>query len=506
MKTYKRIFLLIFLLIIIILLSLFLYRTYRYLSTPQITIFSVIPNNAALIIKGGETKYILDFNKEQKGFFSLLSISQEKKINTVMNAILSKDKYRKLLQNVSFYLSLHIDDQSQEEELLFALETARYYNESLLDFLDLLRDDFDVKTFSYKENIIYALQIDDELLYLNYQNGLLLMTYSETLIRRAINKLVSKDTSIQYLTFPDTRNENAHIHLYIYYRHFIPYLKRKIREAGGDMFVVDMFKSFQCSVFDLTVNKKDILFSGYTTLDISMEKAALFTHKNNELDFYRYLPVNANRIFSIKANKVDDFKKIKPAVQSAEDFFSLMYPTHILSFEMDNDTVTDKYLLIKSGNISETSFHLYNLLVSSFADNHYILDTLQVGTLVIGHIKTANFVVAQLGINNQLPQLEYYVIVDDYIVFTNSKESALTYINALRNRKILKTSTSCQNMDSYFPKEANLFYYYNFLESKQTNAGNLCYQYYENSIRVVRIQFHVQADTILLSNVVFRMK
>jgi hypothetical protein len=93
------------------------------------TFLSAIPHNAALVIKAKKTEYILDFNQEHKHFFSMLSISQEKETNTLLNTVLSKDKYQKILQNTSFYLSLHTDDKSKEE-LLFALETSKYYNKA----------------------------------------------------------------------------------------------------------------------------------------------------------------------------------------------------------------------------------------------------------------------------------------------------------------------------------------------------------------------------------------
>jgi hypothetical protein len=471
------------------------------------TLFSAMPHNAALVIKAKKTKYILDYNREHGHFFSMLSISQEKETNTLLNKVLSEDKYQKILQNTSFYVSLHTDNKSNEE-LLFALETSRYYNKVLLDFLDLMRTDFKEKTFSYREKNIYSLLIDNKLLYIYHQDGLILMTCSETLIRRAINKVVAKNDDLQDTvnSFPNTRNENANVHLYVYYRYFIPYLKQKIREAGGDMLAVNMFESFRYSVFDLSINKKNIFLSGYTSVDTLTEKSILFTHKNNELDFFNLLPVNANRIFSIKANETDDFMSIKPIIQSAEDAFLLTYPTQIVSFEMENDTVIDNYLLIKSENISETSFHLYNSVFSSFVDNHYILDTLQIGSLMIGHIKMTNFVFARLGISSHLHQLDYYATVDDYILFANRKEALLNCIDALRRRQTLKTSASCQSLDNYFPQKANLFYYCNLRDRKQSNRENTHFQYYKNSIQLMRVQFHAQSDTTLLSNIVFRME
>jgi hypothetical protein len=467
----------------------------------------VLPDDAALVIKGKKAEHVLDFNKESNQFLSVLFLSKEKELNTVLNKILSRDKYKTLIRDISFYLSLHVGNNG-EEELLFTFETLRKDNCILMNFSDWMRTEFHNKSFTYRNNTVYSLETDNGLLYLNYQRGLLLMTYSENLIRRAVNKLVSKEDSTQSAPdiFPDTRNENANICLYVRYRNFIPCLKNKVWRVGGDVSATDILRPFQWSVFDLTVNNKDIFLSGYTTINVSAEASALFTHKNNEIDFLKMLPVNANRIFSIKADRSDDFKKIKPSVQVGEDFFSLTCPVRILTFEIKNDSLPDRYLLIKSEDISETSFHLFNSLISSFADNQYILDTFHTGSILTGHIDLPNFVFTGLGINNHLPQLKYYTVMDDYVIFTNRKESVLKYIDLIRMNKTLKTSVQYQTLDVYFPKEANLFYCYSFRETEKENSNNSVYRYYQNSFRAIRIQFHAQSDSVLASNIVFQLK
>lgn len=508
MEKYKHILLVVFLFVILFLLSFFLYRTYFYLGTPQITAPMAIPDNAALIIKGKKAGNVLELNRERKNFLSILfSVSQQKRINTVLNNIFSKDKYRQLVQSASLYLSIHSTDT--DDDLLFALETTKYYNKLLLDFLDTVRVDFKEESFLYKDNRVYALQTDNGLLYVNHQNGLLLMTFSENLMRRTINKLLLKENYLQSVmeSFPNKSNENAAIYVYVQYRCFIPSLRHKIQAAGMDVGAINMLTSFQWSVFDLNIKKKDVLLAGYTTLDASLTQSRWMTHKNNKSDVSKLLPVNANSVLSLKADKADDFKNIKSAVQTVEDYFSFMYPVHILTFQIENDVDLYHYLLIKSENISETSFHLYNAISSSFEDNQYILDTLCIGSLLIGHIDLSNFVFVRLGISSHLPQLEYYTVVDDYVVFTNKKEAILFYADELRKNKTLKTSQQYQDMENYFSKAANMFYYCDFSSMKAGNNNNNPYwQSYRENIQTMRMQFHAQSDSILLTNIVFRMQ
>jgi hypothetical protein len=469
----------------------------------------VIPNNAALIIKGKKAETILELNRKNENFLSILfSTSQQERINTVLNNILSRDKYRQLVQYASLYLSIH-SDADTDNDLLFALETPKYYNGLLLDFLDAMHIDFKEDSFLYKGNAVYAFQTDKGFLYLNRQNGLLLMTFSENLMRRTINKLLLKENYMQSVmeSFPNKGNENAAIYLYVQYHCFIPYLKHRMQEAGMDVAAINLLTSFQWSVFDLDIKEKDILLAGYTTLDTSLAQSQWMTHKNNESDVSKYLPVSANSIFSIKANKANEFGKIKPPVQTVEDFLSFIYPIHIVTFQVENDSDLYYYLLVKSENISETSFHLYNAIKNSFENNHYILDTLYAGSFLIGHIDLSNFIFIRLGISNRLPQLEYYTIVDDYVVFTDKKESILMYVDELRKNRTLKTSQQYQVMENYFSKEANMSYYYDFLSmGEKNNNNNPHWQYYKNNIQTIRMQFQAQSDSILLTNIVFRMQ
>jgi hypothetical protein len=181
MKTYKRIFFLFLLLVVMSLLCLFLYRAYRYLSATQIEAFGVIPDDAALIMKGKNTAAVLDFNGEYQRFLPFIfSLSQENKIHTVLDSILLRERYKHFFQHTSFYLSLHSGGNG-DDKLLFSLETSKGNNHFLVSFLDLVRNDYNLPTFVYRDNVVYSFPTREGILYINHQNGLLLMTYNENL-------------------------------------------------------------------------------------------------------------------------------------------------------------------------------------------------------------------------------------------------------------------------------------------------------------------------------------
>ena len=484
---YLHAVLLFLLAVIIVFLSVLLYRACGYFQSPQIQAFSLIPDNASFIIKGKQTKDLLAFHKDNARFFSLFSSEkQQDRINYLFNNVLSREKYRQIAKNASIYLSLHNDS---DEQWAVVLETLQKDNALLVDFMDFLRVDFEQKSFVYKNQKVYCLAIERDFLYLNSQNGVLLMTFSENLMRRAINKFEqNKDTLHSAINaIAAQSNENAKMYFYVQYQHFIPYFKNKIRKMGGDMAVLDMLKNCQWSVFELNVKKQNILLSGYTSVNLAENQSKLLIHKNNKLDFTKILPYNANHIFSVKANKSSDWKNIKSIVQTSEDLFALMYPTQILTFDIKNDAEVFHYLVIRSENTQEASFHLYNSLRSSFEENHYILDTFHIGSLLVGGIDLSNFVFAKLGITSHLTQLKYYTLIDNYFIFTDKKEGILACIEPLRANKTWSKSAEYQATQRYFTNEANMFYYCNFLNN--------------NDFRLIRLQLYAQSDSLLLMDI-----
>ena len=503
MKAFVRVLIVVCLAVVIVLLSFISYRAYHYLESPQSKAFSAIPSDATILIKSLQTQQMLDFCEKQKVFFSVLfSESSLSKINDLLKE-LSQSQHKELTKKSSFYLSLH--DNEGEENVFFAIETSKEQNAKLSDFFKSIQKQYTNNTFIYKDKTIYRLQINNNVLFANSQNGLLLMSFDENLMRMAINQM-KKGTSLQNSieAFPNQRNANTELLLCLQHKHFIPYLKNKIRKAGGDAAIADMFSSCQWTVFDIEMKKDDILFSGYTSVDNSAERSILLTHFNNVIDFEKILSQDANRIFPLSVKNVGDFQKIKPIVQVTEDVFSLMFPTQIILFETKTDTALFHYLIVKSGNSSEAAFHLFNSLGSSFENGNYLLDTFHVGASMAGQIHLQNFVLTQLGIGSQLPLLNYYTIIDDYIIFTDEKEGILHYLSQIRNNQTLKKSTPYNEIQSYFSDKANLFYYYKFSENE--TVKNMSLNYYAKNIDRIRFQFYAQSDSTFISNIVLRMK
>ena len=489
-----RILLLFLLIAVMLVLSVLLHRACNYFQNPQVQAFSIIPDNVSFIVKGKQTDDLLQFHQGNARFLSLLSSQkQQKNIDYLFNNILHQEKYRKITKNTSLYLSLH---NETDEQWAIILETEKNQNAVLQDFIDFLSNEFNRQSFVYKNSTIYTFTMGCETLYINHHNGLLLMTYSENLMRQSINKSLQNSDAIQTAiqTLPAQRNDNAKILVFVQYQHFIPYLKNKIRKMGGNATELELFQACQWSVFDLSVKKENILLSGYTRIDTSNNQSKLLTHRNNDLDILKMLPYSANAVFSIKARQSADWKTIKSVVQTSEDFFALMYPTQILTFDIENDTDVFHYLLIKSEDISEASFHLYNSLRSSFENNHYLLDTFYIGSLLVGSVDLPNFVFTKLGMCNQLPRLKYYTPIDNYLIFTDKKESILTCIDQLKHNKSLYESVEYQSTQHYFTREANVFYYCNVKNNKELNKNFQCF----------RMQLYAQTDSVLVMEVLVR--
>ncbi|MDR0368005.1 MAG: hypothetical protein LBH82_02540 [Bacteroidales bacterium] len=470
-------------------LSFVLYRSYHYLESDQYFAENVIPADALFILKSKQTQQML----ENRSGSLLFSPKNWDKVHLLAEKINQSD-FKSLLNHSSLCLSVHAGN---EEELLFVLETSKAENKSLSLFGKYLRGKYAAKTFDYKNHTIDVLDIKGNLFYSWTQQGVFLMASSEGLMRSAVNQFHENKTVSSVVDFSfHAKNKNTNLSLYIQYPYFLPYLRKKIRQADGDVGVIALLEPNLWSVFDVEMKNECILLSGYTTINPQSQYATLYFHANNNTDFQKMLPLTANRIFSFSAENAEQMSRLQAVFRSEEDFFSLMYPTQVITFEATNDTANYTYLMLHSDNVEEASFHLYQSLESSFDSNQYLLDVSYIGSFMVGHIRLSNFVLAKFGINRQLTNPAYYTLHKDYIVFSDNKDAICYYINSMRQHDVYTKSSAYKALKAFSSNKSNLFYRIDFdifpHNQKAMPVNGLLFQTYP------------QSDSVCLTNIVIR--
>jgi len=488
-KQTLRVVLLLIALFAIVELVVLSYVFHKQVKTPQTTALEAIPNNTALFFESRNPAGFFSFNAEAEPLFALfLDEKQQKNIQQIA-AIVNEFEVEKY--GSAFYLSVH--PSRRDAALLFCIETEKRNNKELKKIAQQIANQYDKESFTYKGNEMLKLHTDQNILYLNSQNGLLLLSFDESLMRASIDQILLKDSVLYNAihSFAHKRDANVRLRLYMQHAQCEPVFKKIVEKLDGDASITRLLSSFSWSAVNVKRKNEDVIFSGYAAIDTVANMAKLFKHKEKMLDIEKLLPSNAQSVFCVNAGNYQRFSQIKPYVQTSEDFFGLMYPKQLITFEINrNDTISNALLLV-SENPSEAAFHLFNSVESEFTENKYRLDTFYMNTTMVGKVNLNNFVITQFGYNQHFPKLRYYTIWDNNIVFTDTKEGMISYIQLLREGNTLKNNEKYQSISHYFSTPANVLYY---SEPSQ------------KTIQQIRFQYDYFSDGLFLFDAVVRGK
>lgn len=476
-KHTLRIILLLITLLVGLGVSVLLYLFHKQIQNPPTKALGAIPNQAALFIETTKPAVFFDFAAEAQPLFKLfLNDNQQKNIQQIISIL--KDKKQGFdieKQSNALYLSVHTTSR-RDISLLFCVEADHPYDKNLEHFAEQIANQYRKESFIYKGNEMTKLYFEEETLYLHCRHGLLLLSFDESLLRASMNQILLKD-SILYNnvnSFAPKCDANASMRIYLQHAQCESIFRKILEGIGGDAQITTLLHSFLWSALNVRQKNDEFIFSGYTLADTSAGMTKLLMQTKQEIDIAPLLPYNTQRFFYLNANDFQRFSSVKPHVQTLEDVFGLMYPRQVITFEMNqNDTLSNALLLV-SENISEAAFHLFNSVGSEFAENKYSLDTFYVNTTMVGKINLNNFMIPRLGYNQYFPKLCYYAVWENNIVFTDAKESMISYIHSLREGKTLKTNNEYKVLHSYFPTQGNLLYYN---ESSQKAIQSICFQY-----------------------------
>ena len=459
------------------------YVFHKQVRTLQIKALDAIPNHTALFFETARFEDFLSFNADAQPLFTVLFDEKQQKNLWQMLWMLKDVKFGFDMEKYcnAFYLSVHF--QKKNRTLLFGIEVDKRYNKELKEFVKRSATQYAGELFSYKGNEILKLHHNKEILYLNRQNGLLLLSSDESLLRASIDKIVLKDSALHHIvqSFAHKRDADVSLRVYLQHAQCEPVFRKILEETGADVFILPLLSPFSWSALNVARKNETVIFSGYAKMDTTANKARLFTHSDKTTDIEKLLPCNAQNIFYLNAGRYQRFSQIKPCVQTSEDVFGLMYPSQVISFEMNSNDTMSQALLLVSENPLEAAFHLFNSVNSEFSENQYHLDTFYVHTAMIGKINLHNFIVTRLGFNRHFPKLCYYTIWDNCVVFTDTKEGMISYIQSLREGNTLKMSEKYQALSPYFSSQANVLYY-NDLSPKTIQNIRFQYDYFSGDL------------------------
>jgi hypothetical protein len=463
--------------------SVLFYQFHKQVQTPQVRALDAIPINAALFFESFKPADFLDSNSEAKPMYKLFLNEKQQENLQKMFSLLKETQHGFDIgkRSKAVYLSVH--SSRKDMALLIGIEVDRHCNKDLKNYVQRLANFYHKESFSYKNNQICKLHIDNDILYLNHQNGLLLFSFDESLLRAGIDRISLKDSVLHNVVygFAHKSDANVSLRLYLQYAQCEPIFKKMLETTDGDAQILGILRPFSWAALEVKRKNEKMLFSGYAMADTTAVLAKLFTHKDKMLDIGKLLPYNAQDVFYVNAGSYQRFSKIRPYVRTSEDIFALMYPNQLITFTLNHGDSLSHALLLVSEEASEAAFHLLNSVGSNFAENNYHLDTFYINTAMVGAVNLNNFLITRLGYNQDFPKLRYYTIFDNCVVFTDTKAGMIAYIQALQAGQTLKINQKYQDLSSYFSNQANLLYY-NISPAKEVQSIGFQYNYFSGNL------------------------
>lgn len=424
-----------------------------------------------------ELEKIHQFSELVKACYFLDSISKQ---NETLNEILSNKK---------LYISGHFTGADQFD-FLFISELKQNLKESLL--IKTIGENHISTKRKYQGVNVFEIKIENNKLPLliSIHKGVLIAGFYPLLVEASIGKLNTKEklqTDGSFNEVSSVLSEDVNALFYINYQYFYRIISKfAIGADKNNLFALSEIAGW--SKFDISIKPDVISLNGYTSApdtanymlnifkgqspqNVSVTK--ILPHSTSFLLFKGFS--DAELYFSSytkwlnKTGKDYDFDKEleKFAVKSGLDISK-----HLLSWikneyalvitdEGSVDLKENSYLIMKAFDKKEAEQLLESFSIKASEIYQSKLDTSSFREFRIGHLGFGSVYSYLLGPMYQSIQNNYYIAVEDFIVFGNSKESLQLFINSYLLEKTMMQTESYQKFINYIPQEANLYMYIN---------------------------------------------
>jgi len=212
-------------------------------------------------------------------------------------------------------------------------------------------------------------------------------------------------------------------------------------------------------------------------LDSTTNRHPFYSKRSTFPDYYTLLPRHTTAVFALFGN---DFNKLTSLyttkVGSYEDFLSMMKPNSIITFTLQNNTAAN-FILMRSDEVEEAKFHLFNCVNNTYEKNMYQMDTSYYEGLMIGGIDIPNFFLSRLELCPEIKRLKAFTVMDNYILFSDSDTNIRQYISLIKNNEFITADSNFIQSDFYFQQETNMLYY---KEIDHTNKGSSAGDFFAN--------------------------
>jgi hypothetical protein len=475
--------------------------------TAHVEPLRAIPLNSALIIKVNNFKALVEKTSTNNDLWNALKTIpgfklMDKQLHFIDSLVRFVPQAEEIIKYPPFFISAHITGK-EKISLIHIFQLSPHFNDNKIHDLisDLVINVGTISKRKYEGATIYEVSLLSETSVKNFSyaitHNILLISFSTILLEDAIRQIASNEPVTSLKGFNEiyaTSGKNVDANIYINFQHFsiglstfvIPDYKAEVRA----------YKSFaNWSAMDVNLMSDMILMNGFVNLRDSVSSvASLFVNQMPQrITADKILPGSVASFLTISLSDAGqyftDFKTFlrdrgiltsyNNTLRSLtntydtdflQDFTDIMDNEMTLAFDAGKqpDSASLVYFLvrIKSGKQAEEKLDaiirkialLESKPVSSYSFNYRIDNELAFN---IHYIPIRKLTGKIFGNFFSVLDEHYYVIIDNYLVFSSSVEALKSLIyNQVLDKTIQNDKTYKEFKNSLSPR-SNLYFYCN---------------------------------------------
>jgi len=481
------------------------YLFYSQLRTPPNKAINAIPANAALIIESQDFQNTWDkLGKTTLFWRNLSNVNFIKNLNEstdFLDSLFSAEsKVAMLVKGRPSFISAHIVGASDYNFLfLISLKNIRQISE-IDDVVSKVSSKSEIKKRIYDKVSISEIKINkDKIFSYTFSKGIFIGSFSSMLVEDAIRQinsgssLLSMEKNPGFSKIHKTAGEKADANIYINFDHFPDYLSKFLQQKKHSVIAPISFLA-NWSAMDLTLRPKALILNGLTLVNDSSGKFfdLLLKQDPQEIELTDILPDNTaeliylgvedfssyyksylnyqdqNNLLYDYRKKLDDISKSKN-IDLEKDLISIiggeiaMATTGNFSDPKPNVSALTHYFILKLKDPNNGISQLNNFAINVNGDKNIIRpDSIeQYRNHTIGFLDINSIWSKLLGNCFSSINKNYYTLIDEYIVFANSKNDLKSFIGSNLAERTLQRDVHYQTFAENISSKTNCFVYYN---------------------------------------------
>lgn len=419
--------------------------------------------NSGLVFSLQNDKSVFEILKGQDLFEKLTGQAKFDQLSQLKTKLISLPAVNNLISGSNIFISFSAGKNKETDYLISTQFNQSQEKPQLLEALKAsgikLTEDQGLVKMALNDSISF---------YLGLQTNLILLSNSARPVQTALNSLKEKKSQdfVNYIKSHHNHSKNSLGNLFIDFARLPAFLKAILPGTlNGNLDVFAKTQAF--ASLNYNFSKERLFFNGNTKVNDPKNYLNLFTSQvvqKNTID--NLLPENtANfRLYAIPDYKSwhkslnnwftlhKEDKKVKKIIQDTDKEYRLN-PDEIFPKYFKDQLITFQ---LKTGE---------NLAAINLSNGDQVkqllLDISQDYNEDIKALKKADLLYSYFGEPFKKFSKPYYLIADNYMVFSNQPSSLQDFLTAYRNNKLLISTPDYINLYSQISNNANITYYVN---------------------------------------------